>query len=75
MKQYKNLSGNSGVSAYAVADDAILVEFRRGAVYLYTDESVGPVNRSKMQTLAALGKGLCTFITQQVRADYAKKLA
>lgn len=75
MKLYKNLSGKSGVTAYAVADDAILVEFKRGVVYLYTDDTVGANNRHKMQHLAEAGQGLCTFITQHVRSDYAKKLA
>ena len=74
MKGYKNLSGKSGVSAYAMADDAILVEFRRGAVYLYTDDSIGQSKRAKMQELAQSGQGLNAFINQNVRADFARKL-
>ncbi len=72
MQHYQNLSGKSGVSNYAISDDAILVEFRSGATYLYTEAQVGKTNFSAMQDLAKQGKGLSTFIAQQIRKTFMK---
>lgn len=73
MQYYQNLSGKSGVSTYAVSDDAILVEFRSGATYLYTEAQVGKANFSAMQALAKQGKGLSSFIARQARKMFMKK--
>ena len=73
MESYKNLSGNSGVTAYAVVDEGILIRFQDGGIYLYTYESAGRRNIERMRALAAEGRGLSTYISQQVRDDYAAK--
>lgn len=41
MRHYQNLQGQSGVVSYALANDAILVEFKKGATYLYTATILG----------------------------------
>jgi hypothetical protein len=73
MKKYKNLSGNSGVTAYAIEHDAITVQFHDGWLYLYTSQSAGAANIAHMHKLATTGQGLCTFITQSVREKYKRK--
>ena len=74
MQRYQNLSGKSGVTAYASSEDAILVEFRHGAVYLYTQDAIGAKPLATMQQLARNGRGLGTFISQNVRRDFNRKL-
>lgn len=74
MTEYKNLSGDSGVAAYELAEHSIQVEFQGGDVYLYTRDSVGEENLVRMKKLADAGKGLSTFISQHVRGKFAEKI-
>lgn len=74
MQAYKNLSGNSGVKAYESNKDSIIVEFESGKAYLYTNESAGTVHIAAMKKLARSGKGLNTYINQNIHLDYAKDL-
>ncbi len=73
MERYKNLGGNSGVSAYEISDESITVQFSSGAVYLYTYNSAGSSNIKKMKSLAVAGKGLNSFIMRNVRDGYESK--
>ncbi|MBI5210149.1 MAG: hypothetical protein HY927_09295 [Elusimicrobia bacterium] len=74
MKQYKNLSGNSEVTGYEIAKDTVKVRFATCAVYLYSNQSVGPRNISQMKTLALAGKGLGTFINAAGKDRFARKV-
>jgi hypothetical protein len=74
MEHYKNLSGNSGVTAYEIGEGSIIVQFKDGAVYLYNNQSAGSANIAEMQLLAAAGQGLNSFISRVVRKGYAQKL-
>lgn len=74
MVRYKNLGGNSGVSAYEIGAESITVQFSSGAVYLYTYKSAGNSNIEKMKSLAVAGKGLNSFIMRNVRKGYESKL-
>ncbi|NVL89550.1 MAG: hypothetical protein HWN69_00950 [Desulfobacterales bacterium] len=74
MERYKNLGGNSGVSAYEIGDDSIKVEFSDNALYLYTYASAGSHNIEQMKNLALQGHGLNSFINTTVRKGYASKL-
>jgi len=74
MQRYRNLSGNSGVVAFALAHDAILVEFEDGGIYLYNRESAGRERVERMKRLALEGRGLSTYIARHVRDGYAAKL-
>ena len=74
MTPYENLSGNSGVVAYEIRDDSIVVEFRAGGKYLYDNGTPGPAEVEEMKRLAKLGRGLATFINQKVRKRFALKL-
>jgi len=74
MERYKNLGGDSGVSAYEIGDDSITVQFSTGAVYLYTYRSAGSANIEEMKLLAAAGEGLNSYIKRYVNKGYESKL-
>ena len=75
MTPYKNLSGHSGIVAYAITADAIHIRFRAGEEpnYLYDSASVGKADLETMKRLAQAGRGLSTFISQHVGAHYARR--
>lgn len=75
MQRYRNLSGNSGVVAYTLHDDAIDVRFREGGVYRYDASAPGIGHVTRMRELALAGRGLATYINRHVRDDYAAKLS
>ena len=74
MQRYKNRSGESGVVAYDIDAGQIIVEFRNGERYLYTEDSAGAANVAQMQALAEAGHGLSSFISQHVHDRYARKI-
>lgn len=74
MPRYKNLEGNSGVSAYQIGSDSIAVAFGPDDIYLYTYASAGKKMIEKMKKLAIAGKGLSTYISQKVKDKFEKKL-
>jgi hypothetical protein len=73
MERYKNIDGDSGVSAYEIGGDFIRVQFSTGATYLYTYTSAGQANIEQMKVLAQKGDGLNSFINTTVRKLYARK--
>ncbi len=73
MKCYKNLSGNSRITAYQLGHGEITIRYADGACYLYTIESTGAVNINEMHCLAMIGIGLNSFINRIVKKNYAKK--
>ena len=75
MQDYLNLSGNSGVAAFAISKDSITVKFVNGGTYVYTQRSAGRQNIAIMKTLAQRGKGLSTFITTYVSDRYSARIA
>jgi hypothetical protein len=74
MTRYKNLSRNSGVTAYAVTSDSIIVEFRDSPVYVYNHSIPGMRKVEAMKQLARKGRGLATYINKFVRKRYTAKL-
>ena len=74
MKRYRNLDGNSGVTAYESGDGFIRLRFVNGDTYEYTDEATGTEHVANMQKLAHAGRGLATYVSRFVRDDYARKL-
>jgi hypothetical protein len=75
MERYRNLSGDSGVEAYALGDGCIAVRFKSGVTYWYTDASAGEDHVAEMSRLALRGRGLSTYISTHpdVSAGYARK--
>lgn len=74
MQRYGNHSRESGVVAYDIDAGQIIVQFRNGERYLYTEDSAGAANIAKMQELARAGRGLSSFISQHVHDRYARKI-
>lgn len=73
MQRYRNGQGDSGVAAYELGPDYIRVKFRHGATYEYDYASTGQFQVERMKVLAASGEGLATFISQFVKANYARR--
>lgn len=74
MKKYSNNGGDSGVSAYEIKNDGIIVQFSTGAKYLYTYTSAGTSNIEEMKKLALSGEGLNSYIMKYARTSYSSKL-
>jgi hypothetical protein len=74
MQRYGNQSRESGVVAYDIDAGQIIVQFRNGDRYLYTEDSAGAANIARMQELAKAGRGLSSFIGQHVHDRYARKI-
>jgi len=74
MQRYNNQGGESGVVAYDIDAGQIIVQFRNGERYLYTEDSAGAANVARMQALARAGHGLSRFISQHVHDRYARKI-
>jgi hypothetical protein len=74
MERYRNLGGDSGVVAYEIGGDSIMVQFHDGSLYLYNCQSAGSNNIEHMKELAIAGEGLNSFINRVVRKGYASKI-
>jgi hypothetical protein len=74
MERYKDLSGHSGVIAFEIRADAIIVQFKEGGRYLYDGRAPGLRHVHAMQRLAREGRGLATYINRHVREDFARQL-
>lgn len=74
MRPYKNLRGNSGVEAFEIEADAIVIRFHGGATYRYTHAATGRDEVEEMKMRALAGRGLSTFISQRVGKRYARRL-
>lgn len=75
MEPYRDINGDSGIAAYEIGSDYIKVQFKDGAVYLYTAASVGSAHIAEMQRLARSGDGLNAYINthDDVKNGYASK--
>ena len=65
---------SSGVESFEIGDRAITVRFAKGGTYLYDQSKPGKQHLAQMISLARAGAGLATYIDQQVRGNYARKL-
>jgi len=65
---------SSGVEAVEIGDRSITVRFAEGGTYLYDQTRPGKLHLAQMIALARAGAGLATYIKQQVRGNYARKL-
>ncbi|WP_395022943.1 hypothetical protein [Dongia sp.] len=68
-------NGATGVTAFAVRDDFIIVRFKNSArdTYVYDREKPGPEQLERMKWILRKGSGLTTYINRHVR-DYAERL-
>ncbi len=68
-------NGETGVTAFAVRDDFIIVRFKNSArdTYVYDRTKPGPEHLERMKWILRKGSGLTTYINRHVR-DYAERL-
>lgn len=74
MKRYGNSHGHSGIVAYQTTPTSIIVRFVNGDLYEYSDRKPGRAIVERMKKLAAAGRGLSTFISQNVQGNYSRRL-
>lgn len=68
MERYRNSSGGSGVSAYEISSDYILVKFSGTArTYRYSYRKAGQNHVEHMKQLAQSGSGLNSYINRFVK--------
>ena len=75
MQTYRDINGDSGVSAYDFGDDWIIVQFKRGGTYEYRAAKIGYTHISTMKRLADSGDGLNAYINthKDVKLGYSSK--
>jgi len=73
MQRYKDVAGDSGITAFEIGRNYIRVQFKEGVIYRYTYRSTGSRNVERMKLLATCGVGLTSYINQYVRDAYASK--
>ena len=74
MERYRNTGGNSGIKAFEIGEDSIIVQFNDGGTYLYNYESTGMLKIENMKNLAMNGRGLNSYISTTVKKSYSSKL-
>ena len=71
---YRNRSGHSGIAAYGLLDDGIVVRFDDGDTYLYGATRPGRHHVGQMKSRAMAGRGLAAYINRYVHDKYEAKL-
>ena len=74
MKKYKGISGNHGITSYKILERGIILEFQYKDLYLYDYFKPGKEHVEQMKILAESGKELTTYVNQNVRENYKKKI-
>lgn len=75
MEIYCDTHGDSGVSAFEVGSDFIIVRFTKGDTYLYNYLTTGSYHVNNMIRLARMGNGLNGYINLNTKSTYARKIA
>jgi hypothetical protein len=71
MQWYKNLNGDSGVAAFEIGADYILVKFTgTSRTYRYSYLKAGKAHVEQMKILAQNGRGLNAYINMHVKFKY-----
>lgn len=74
-ERYQDKAGDSGVAAYEILPDGIVLEFKvDGRRYLYSYAKPGKEHVEEMKVLAKAGKGLATYVNRFVRDNYELRL-
>lgn len=69
MERYRNSGRDSGVSAFEIGSDYILVQFS-GTAYRYSYRKAGQHHVETMKNLARSGSGLNSYINRYVKNLY-----
>lgn len=62
MKAYRDINGDSGISAYNYGHDWIKVQFKGGNTYEYQASKIGQAHITAMKALADASDGLNSYI-------------
>lgn len=62
MNTYRDINGDSGISAYDYDDDWIQVKFKDGKTYEYQASKIGHAHINAMKAHADAGDGLNSYI-------------
>lgn len=73
MHPYSHDDHDTGVVAYSYDENSIIVLFKEGWYYLYDSEKPGIERVRNMIECAIQGKGLATYISQNVGDNYKEK--
>ena len=73
LKSYLNLNGNSGIRKYDIGQDWIRLQFQSPTIYVYDYQRPGKDHVDRMKVLALSGRGLDTYVSQDVRGAYSRK--
>ncbi len=74
MEAYKNLSGESGITAFKMNQTSCVIYYDDGSAYEYDETSTGTKNLAAIKVLAIKGRGLHTFIERFVKDNYSLRL-
>lgn len=74
MEHYKNLGGDSGISAFDIGETSITIYFKKGGIYVYNYLRPGRAEVEHMKILAINGVGLNSYIQRYVGIRYAQRL-
>lgn len=74
MERYRNSNGDSGVAAYEIGADYILVKFTKGGTYSYSYRKAGQRYVDEMKRLAQRGRGLNSYINKTLRTCMIRML-
>ncbi|SHO74265.1 hypothetical protein [Flavobacterium cucumis] len=74
MERYRNSSGNSPITHFHISDNSISVWFKDGKKnpYIYPVYEIGNYHFQQLIQRAISGKGLSSYINQNVRNDFIK---
>ena len=74
MERYRNSSGNSPITHFEIVENSISVWFKGGKKnpYIYPVYEIGNYHFQQLIQRAIEGKGLSTYINQNVRNDFIK---
>lgn len=72
MESYGNLSGTSPITHFEISHSSISVWFKGGKKnpYIYQINKIGNYHFQQLIQRAISGKGLSTYINQNVRKDF-----
>jgi hypothetical protein len=74
MKKYYGQSRDTGIEAFEIGTDNIILRFKDGREYLYSYVKPGKEHVEEMKKRAKSGNGLNTYVNQNVREKYEKKI-
>lgn len=75
MERYKGQDDHdSGVIAYELLPDGIILLYKTYRKYLYDYDKPGKVHVEEMKKLAKAGSGLTKYVNQHVRENYKREL-